>query len=73
MKKTIAIAAAALIGTLAFANAATNKGASTMSPGHKMHKSMTHKSTSAEKKGTEKGTVGMSRGSSKSSTGKTGY
>ena len=67
MKKIFAIAAAALLGTLALANAAENKGASTMSPGHEMQKSTTHKSTSTEKKGT----VGMSRGSSKSSTGKT--
>ena len=59
MKKTITIAAAALLGTVAFANA---KGTSTMTPGHEMQKSTTHKSTSTEKKGT----VGVSRGSSKS-------
>ena len=62
MKKTITIAAAALLGTLAFANAAENKGTSPKSPGHEMQKSTTHKSTSTEKKGT----VAMSRGSSKS-------
>ena len=61
MKKTITIAAAALVGTLAFANAAENKGASPKSPGHEMQKSTTHKSTSTEKKGTV-----ASRGSSKS-------
>jgi hypothetical protein len=62
MKKTITIAAAALLGTVAFANAAQNKGASTTSPGHQMQKSTTHKSTSTEKKGT----VALSRGSNKS-------
>jgi hypothetical protein len=62
MKKTISIAAAVLLGTVAFANAAQNKGASTKPPGHEMQRSTIHKSTSTEKKGT----IGMSRGSSKS-------
>jgi hypothetical protein len=61
MRKTITIAAAALLGTVAFANAAENKGAPPKSPGHQMQKSTTHKTTSTEKKGTV-----ASRGSSKS-------
>ncbi len=69
MKKTLIVAAAVLLGTATFAGAA-EKGASTMSPGHEMQNSTTKAGKSASeyshsKRMRNKGTTGMSRGSSK--------
>ena len=71
MKKTIAVIAAVLLGTVAFANAAEKKGgASNMAPGHEMQNSPTKTGKGASEyspgdKMQDKGTVGSARGSSK--------
>jgi hypothetical protein len=70
MRKIIAVAAAVLLGTTAFANAAEKKGASSTSPGHEMQNSPTNTGKGASEyspgdKMQDKGTVGSSRGSSK--------
>ena len=72
MTKTIAVAAAVLLGTVAFANAAEKAGASKMSPGQETQSSTTNTPKSASDNETKnKGTVGMSRGSHKGSSGNT--
>jgi hypothetical protein len=66
MKKTIAIAAALLLGTVAFANAAENKGgASSMTPGHATSTGKGASEASPGDKMQDKGTVGSARGTSK--------
>jgi hypothetical protein len=70
LMKIIAVAAAVLLGTVAFANAAEKKGASSMSPGHEMQNSPTKTGKGASEyspgdKMQDKGTVGSARGSSK--------
>jgi len=71
MTKIMAIAAAVLLGTAAFANAAENKGgASKMAPGHETQNSTTNTGKGASEnspgdKMQDKGTVGSARGSSK--------
>jgi hypothetical protein len=69
MTKILAVAAAVLLGTAAFANAA-EKGASKMSPGHETQNSTTNTGKGASEnspgdKMQDKGTVGSARGSSK--------
>ncbi|WP_024509251.1 hypothetical protein [Bradyrhizobium sp. ARR65] len=69
MKKTLIVAAAVLLGTGPFANAA-EKGASSMSPGHEMQNSTTDTGKGASEyspgdRMQDKNTTGMSRGSSK--------
>ena len=66
MKKTIAVAAALLLGTAAFANAAENKGgASSMAPGHQTSTDKGASEASPGDKMHDKGTVGSARGTSK--------
>lgn len=70
MKKTIAIVAAVLLGTLAFTNAAEKKGSSGGSPGHETQNSTTNTGKGASEfspgdKMQDKGTVGSARGSAK--------
>lgn len=69
MKKTLIVAAAVLLGTATFAGAA-EKGASSLSPGHEMQNSTTKTGKGASEyspgdRMQDKGTTGMSRGSSK--------
>ena len=69
MKTTIIVAAAALLGTVAFANAA-ERGASGMSPGHEMQNSTTNTGKGASEyspgdRMQDKGTVGSARGATK--------
>ena len=79
MTKTIAIAAALLLGTASFAaaqskNGATSPGASKYSPGHEMQNSKTKTGPGASEYSPgdrmhDKGTVGRSKGASEYSPG----
>ena len=66
MRKTIALAAAVLLGTVAFANAAENKGgASSMAPGNQTSAGKGASEASPSDRMHDKGTVGSARGTSK--------